>query len=80
MSLGLADQILKEVSQRTIAEYKAVCADIHKAIHKIDNTIDNSVSMVIAQLATDFIASHDLTDIQSITMRNFIDWVALQHT
>ena len=41
MSLNFADQILKEVSQNTISEYKAVCADIHKAIHKVDNTIDN---------------------------------------
>ena len=60
-------------------------SELQKAIAHLQGygtqpTIDNNVSMAIAQLVTDFITSHDLTEVQSITMRNFLDWVALQHT
>lgn len=53
MSLDAAEKLLKEAAQQTIAEYKAVCADIHKAIHKVDNTIDNNGSTSPAEIAAD---------------------------
>lgn len=42
-------------------------------------TDSQQLNYAIAQLVTDFIASHDLADVQLITMRNFLDWVAQQH-